>query len=598
MCGIFGYNGTQNSFSIVFNGLKDLEYRGYDSWGVASLIDGNINVIKKTGRIGEDFGGKEIKSCVSIGHTRWSTHGKPSDKNAHPHLSCDGKIAVVHNGIIENHDKIRERLKGHKFKSETDTEVIAHLIEEYMKKYDYKEAIVKALGELEGSFALMILNSEREDIIAVRRESPLVIGIKGEEFFLSSDLLALLRHTKEIVFVEDDEMVIFNSGFKMINFVSGEIVNRNPEVMDIDFSESDKGDFSHFMLKEIYEQPKAIEKTISGDGGEGVVFQIPDEVFSKLNRVVIVACGTSWHAGLVGEYWIERFAGIPVEVEYASEFRYRKPIIDENVLIIAISQSGETADTLAAVKEAKSGGAFIFSICNVFGSTLTRLSDLVVYTRAGAEIGVASTKAFTTQLSVLYLLSLFFGHKKGDLDDEEVERRIGFLKGVPKQIEDILNNEKKVREIAENYYLDKNALYLGRGLNFPIALEGALKLKEVSYIHAEGYPAAEMKHGPIALIDKDMPVVFIAAKDKTYEKVMANIEEVKSRKGKVIALASEGDSVVAGKVDHVLYIPEADHFILPFLTVIPLQLLAYYIADLRGCEIDKPRNLAKSVTVE
>ncbi len=598
MCGIFGYNGTQNSFSIVFNGLKDLEYRGYDSWGVASLIDGNINVIKKTGRIGEDFGGKEIKSCVSIGHTRWSTHGKPSDKNAHPHLSCDGKIAVVHNGIIENHDKIRERLKGHKFKSETDTEVIAHLIEEYMKKYDYKEAIVKALGELEGSFALMILNSEREDIIAVRRGSPLVIGIKGEEFFLSSDLLALLRHTKEIVFVEDDEMVIFNSGFKMINFVSGEIVNRNPEVMDIDFSESDKGDFSHFMLKEIYEQPKAIEKTISGDGGEGVVFQIPDEVFSKLNRVVIVACGTSWHAGLVGEYWIERFAGIPVEVEYASEFRYRKPIIDENVLIIAISQSGETADTLAAVKEAKSGGAFIFSICNVFGSTLTRLSDLVVYTRAGAEIGVASTKAFTTQLSVLYLLSLFFGHKKGDLDDEEVERRIGFLKGVPKQIEDILNNEKKVREIAENYYLDKNALYLGRGLNFPIALEGALKLKEVSYIHAEGYPAAEMKHGPIALIDKDMPVVFIAAKDKTYEKVMANIEEVKSRKGKVIALASEGDSVVAGKVDHVLYIPEADHFILPFLTVIPLQLLAYYIADLRGCEIDKPRNLAKSVTVE
>lgn len=598
MCGIFGYKGKKDSFSIVFNGLKDLEYRGYDSWGVASLVGGKIKVVKKIGKIGEGFDNGKEGSCVSIGHTRWSTHGKPSDKNAHPHLSCDRKIAVVHNGIIENHEEIRGRLKGHKFKSDTDTEVIAHLIEEYMKKYDYKDAVVKALGELEGSFALMILNSKREEIIAVRKGSPLVLGVKKKEFFLASDILALLRHTKEIIFVEDDEMVIFNSGFKMINFVSGKVVNRKPEVMDIDFSESDKGEYSHFMLKEIYEQPKAIEKTIFGASGEGIVFQIPDNVLSKLNRVVIVACGTSWHAGLVGEYWIERFAGIPVEVEYASEFRYRKPIIDENVLLVAISQSGETADTLAAVKEAKKGGAFIFSICNVFGSTLTRVSDLVVYTRAGAEIGVASTKSFTTQLSVLYLLSLFFGEKKKVLIGSEVEERKGFLKKVPVQIAEILKNEKKVREIAENYYLDKNALYLGRGLNFPIALEGALKLKEVSYIHAEGYPAAEMKHGPIALIDKDMPVVFIAAKDKTYKKVMANIEEVKSRKGKVIALASEGDSVIAGKADHVLYIPEADHFILPFLTVIPLQLLAYYIADLRGCEIDKPRNLAKSVTVE
>jgi len=426
----------------------------------------------------------------------------------------------------------------------------------------------------------------------------LVLGIKNGEFFLASDLLALLKHTNEVVFMEDNEAAIFNSDLEIVNFKTNKKVNKKPIKVNIDFNESDKGEFPHFMLKEIYEQPKAIEKTINELIGGGLSFNIPEKIISKLNRIIIVACGTSWHAGLVGEYIIEKFLHIPVEVEYASEFRYRDPVIDKDTLVIAISQSGETADTNAAVKEAKKKKAFIFSICNVFGSTLTRLSDLVVYTRAGPEIGVASTKAFTTQLSVLYLFSLFLAGYNNKLTKNEIEEKIRLLKGVPKQIEHILNKAEDVKDIAKSYFRDRNALYLGRGLNFPIALEGALKLKEVSYVHAEGYPAAEMKHGPIALIDEDMPVVFIAVKDKTYEKIVANIEEVKSRKGKIIAIANEGDKVIKNKVDHVFYVPKADDFILPFLTVVPLQLLAYYIADLRGCDIDKPRNLAKSVTVE
>ena len=598
MCGIFGYKGTGDSFSIVFTGLKDLEYRGYDSWGIASLTDEGIAVVKKVGKIGTWINFEGNDSRVSIGHTRWSTHGEPSYKNAHPHLSCDKKIAVVHNGIIENHEEIKSKLKDHNFKSETDTEVIAHLIEEYLKNNNYRDSVLMAARDLEGSFALMVVNNKEKKIIAVRKGSPLVLGIKNGEFFLASDLLALLKHTNEVVFMEDNEAAIFNSDLEIVNFKTNKKVNKKPIKVNIDFNESDKGEFPHFMLKEIYEQPKAIEKTINELIGGGLSFNIPEKIISKLNRIIIVACGTSWHAGLVGEYIIEKFLHIPVEVEYASEFRYRDPVIDKDTLVIAISQSGETADTNAAVKEAKKKKAFIFSICNVFGSTLTRLSDLVVYTRAGPEIGVASTKAFTTQLSVLYLFSLFLAGYNNKLTKNEIEEKIRLLKGVPKQIEHILNKAEDAKDIAKSYFRDRNALYLGRGLNFPIALEGALKLKEVSYVHAEGYPAAEMKHGPIALIDKDMPVVFIAVKDKTYEKIVANIEEVKSRKGKIIAIANEGDKVIKNKVDHVLYVPKADDFILPFLTVVPLQLLAYYIADLRGCDIDKPRNLAKSVTVE
>ena len=598
MCGIFGYKGAGDSFSIVFTGLKDLEYRGYDSWGIASLINGGISVVKKVGKIGIETNSEINDSKVSIGHTRWSTHGGPSQKNAHPHLSCDNGLAVVHNGIIENHEEIKSKLKGHNFKSETDTEVIAHLIEEYLENNSYKDSVLMAAKNLEGSFAFMVVNSKEKEIIAVRNGSPLVLGIKKKEFFLASDLLALLRHTNEVIFMEDNEAAILNSNLEIVNFKTNKKINKKPMKINMKFNESDKGDFPHFMLKEIYEQPKAIEKTVNELVSGGLSFNIPEKILSKLNRVIIVACGTSWHAGLVGEYMVEKLAYISVEVEYASEFRYRDPVIDKDTLIIAISQSGETADTNAAVKEARKKGAFIFSICNVFGSTLIRMSDLVVYTKAGPEIGVASTKAFTTQLSVLYLFSLFLARYNKKLTKKEVEEKIGALKGVPKQIEHILGNVEGVKEIAKSYFRDRNALYLGRGLNFPIALEGALKLKEVSYVHAEGYPAAEMKHGPIALIDEDMPVVFIAVKDKTYEKIVINIEEVKSRKGKIIAIANEGDNLIKNKVDHVLYVPKAEDFILPFLTVVPLQLLAYYIAELRECEIDKPRNLAKSVTVE
>ena len=604
MCGISAYFGKRNACSLVLQGLKRLEYRGYDSWGIAALSQDKIFLKKRVGRIGEaDVSFPE--STAAIGHTRWATHGKVTQQNAHPHLGNSEKIAIVHNGIIENYAKLRQKLvsKGHSFASETDSEAIVHLTEEFEKQgLSFFEAAKRTCNSLQGTFAIIFLNNSTGEMVAARKGSPLVVGLGKGENFVASDVTAFLDFTKQAVFLEDNEIASVNETVEVENFSTGKKIK--PKISRIEWSaeQAQKQGFKHFMLKEIMEQPEAIEKCLQGrvSNSQAVLPELKrfEDKLEAINRIVVVACGTSWHAGLVAEYFLEELCKIPVEVEYAAEFRYRNPVIDEHTLVISISQSGETADTLAALREAKKHSSLVVSVCNVMDSTIARESNATIYTRAGPEIGVASTKAFTTQLASLMLIALYIASLKGKLPKGKGGEIIEALQTIPEKMRAALESRQSVEAVAEKYWEKPNALYLGRGYNYPIALEGALKLKEISYLHAEGMPAAEMKHGPIALIDQNMPAIFVAVKDSAYEKVLANIEEIKARGGTVVAVASERDEEIKSFVDSVIYVPETIEMLQPLLSVLPLQLLAYYVADKRGCDIDKPRNLAKSVTVE
>ena len=606
--------GGKEVLPILIEGLKRLEYRGYDSAGVAYINPDEVVCVKSAGRIetlSRGLEGSRCESTIGIGHTRWATHGPPSVKNAHPLMDCGRKIALVHNGIIENHDYLRSMLKneGHNFESETDTEVLVHLVEKYFRG-DLADALSKALLEVEGTYGLAAICSDDPDkIVAARFGSPLAVGLGEGENFVTSDVAAILNHTKKVVYLEERELAVLTREkveTRSISPVADRCyvdVRIRAEEIEWEADKIEKKGYRHFMHKEIHEQPDSLLNVMRGrtDTDHSSVrlgvFLEEQKRLKGMKRIVIVACGTSWHAALVGEYMLEEYARVPVEVEYASEFRYRKPIIEEGTLVLAISQSGETADTLAAMREAKKNGARTLSICNVVGSTIAREAEGGIYLHAGPEIGVASTKAFTSQIAALYLMTVFLG-SRSILEEQDVYRMMTDLRKVPAQVGEILRREKQIEELAALYKDSENFLYLGRGYNFPVALEGALKLKEISYIHAEGYPAAEMKHGPIALITKDMPVVFIAIKDSTYAKILGNIEEVKARGGRVIAIATEGDTEISKKVDHVFYIPEAPEPLTPILSAVPMQLLAYHMAVMRGCDVDKPRNLAKSVTVE
>ena len=609
MCGIAGYIGKRDVVPIVMGALKRLEYRGYDSSGIAGLNEGNLEVIKKAGRLdnlNRALNGSQLDPGFAIGHTRWATHGEPSDLNAHPHVDGQNQIAVVHNGIIENFDVLKTMLEreGHVFESATDTEVLAHLISRFYSSVDLVKAVQLALRHVEGTYGIAVISkTEPNTIVAARQGSPLVVGLHHEEIFLASDVAALIEHTDRVIYLQDSELAIMTDDGVRIESARGRVMEPEEIRITRDLDTLERGGFNHFMMKEIFEQPNVITNAIRGrlddERGTAVLagMEMDEDDIKKIHRIVITACGTSWHAGLAAEYMLEELTRIPVEVDYASEFRYRKPIVDDETLVFDISQSGETADTLAAVREAQNLGARTLGICNVVGSSIARQCEAGVYVHAGPEIGVASTKAFTAQVAVFAMIALKFGHVR----DRFRERRMTFardLSKVPEKIETILALNDDIRKIAEEYADRSNALYLGRNFNFPVALEGALKLKEISYIHAEGYPAAEMKHGPIALIDKDMPVVFIATQDRIYDKIMSNIEEVRARKGRVIAIATEGDAWIGDKADHVIFIPDVDPVLVALLSVIPLQLLAYHIAVLRGCDVDKPRNLAKSVTVE
>ena len=608
MCGIVGYVGSQDSVPILLEGLRRLEYRGYDSAGVAILNGQGLVVQKAAGKIAVLEGllnGSKPRGTLGIAHTRWATHGEPTTVNAHPHVDCKGNIAVAHNGIIENYVTLRKKLEeeGHRFTTDTDTETIAHLIEKYFEG-NLERAVAAALQHVTGTYGIAVI--AREDpgkIVGARHGSPLVVGICDSEYVLASDVSAIIRHTNQVVYLDDEEMVVLTPRGIHTSTIREETVSKRVETVDWDLEKIEKAGYAHFMLKEIFEQPQSLRNTLRGrllaeEGTSrlGGLNMSPAEL-RAITRVVITACGTSWHAGMIGEYLIEELARIPVEVEYASEFRYRNPILEPGTVVIAVSQSGETADTLAAMREAKRRGARVLGVCNVVGSTIARESGGGVYIHAGPEIGVASTKAFTSQVAALALLTLYLG-RLGELSPELGAELTRELASIPDKIERILAGADKVKAIARAYARHNNFLYLGRGYNFPVALEGALKLKEISYIHAEGYPAAEMKHGPIALIDENMPVVFICTQDSAYEKVLNNMEEVRARRGKIIAIASEGDEHVATKADHVLYIPRVLGPLTPLLSVVPLQLLAYYIAVERKCDVDQPRNLAKSVTVE
>jgi len=608
MCGIVGYVGSQESLPILIEGLRRLEYRGYDSAGVAVLNGRGLVVEKAAGKIAVLEGRLENakpKGSLGIAHTRWATHGEPNTINAHPHVDCDGNIAVVHNGIIENYVTLKKKLvqEGHRFTTDTDTEVLAHLIEKYFEG-NLERAVAAALQHVTGTYGIAVISSaDPGKIVGARHGSPLVVGICDSEYILASDVSAIIRHTNQVVYLDDGEMVVLTPAGIQTTTIREETVSKRVETVDWDLDMIEKAGFPHFMLKEIFEQPQSLRNTLrgrlileEGTARLGGLNMSPAEL-RAITRVVITACGTSWHAGMIGEYMIEELARIPVEVEYASEFRYRNPILEPGTLVIAISQSGETADTLAAMREAKRRGARVLGFCNVVGSTIARESGGGVYIHAGPEIGVASTKAFTSQVAALALLTLYLG-RLGELSSELGAELTRELAVIPEKIERILAGADKVKAIAKAYAHHNNFLYLGRGYNFPVALEGALKLKEISYIHAEGYPAAEMKHGPIALIDQNMPVVFICTQDSAYEKVLSNMEEVRARRGNIIAIASEGDDHVATKADQVIYIPKTLGPLTPLLAVLPLQLLSYYIAVERGCDVDQPRNLAKSVTVE
>tara|TARA_B110000003_G_scaffold172618_1_gene172177 strand:+ start:17627 stop:19483 length:1857 start_codon:yes stop_codon:yes gene_type:complete len=618
MCGITGYIGTKDAYPIVINGLKRLEYRGYDSAGIMIYDGTEINLSKTKGKVSalEIITTKDSKrkqGSIGIGHTRWATHGVPNDINSHPHLSQSGNLVIVHNGIIENYDTLRKELisRGYTFQSDTDTEVLVNLIEEVKKQEKCKlgKAVQIALTQVTGAYAIAVFDIKKPDeIVVARLGSPIAIGLgnNNEEFFIASDATPFIEFTKNAVYLEDEEMAIIKLGRDILvrKILDDSLIDASIQELQLSLEQIEKGGYNHFMIKEIYEQPKAITDTYRGRmlANQGMIKMsgIDNNLKKFLNaeRIIIVACGTSWHAGLVGEYLFEDMARIPVEVEYASEFRYRNPIITTNDIVIAISQSGETADTLAAIKLAKSKGAFVFGVCNVVGSSIARETDAGAYTHAGPEIGVASTKAFTTQITVLSLIALKLAKERGTLSNSVFNTYLQKLQLIPSKIEKLLQIDDTVKEIAEFYKDAKNCLYLGRGFNFPVALEGALKLKEISYIHAEGYPAAEMKHGPIALIDEDMPIFVIATNKGHYEKVVSNIQEIKSRRGKIIAIVTEGDVTVKEIADHVIEIPETEEALTPLLTTIPFQLLSYHIAVLLDKNVDQPRNLAKSVTVE
>ena len=608
MCGIVGYIGKRNVVPILIAGLKRLEYRGYDSAGLAIIEEDSLQVAKEAGKISkleEKIHSVKFDSTTGIGHTRWATHGEPTTVNAHPHTDGSDNIAIIHNGIIENYSVLKATLenKGHQFKSETDTEVVAHLIEEFYEG-DFEEAFRRALGELTGAYGFAVVTKYEPDKIFVARQgSPLVVGIGDGENFLASDVSAIVTHTRNVFYLNDGEMAVLSREGIETKTSTNEVVDKKVERITFDIDAIEKSGYPHYMLKEIFEQPDTIRDAFRGRiiSGEGKVklggLSEVEEKLANAHKIIIIACGTSWHAALIGEHLIEEYCRIPVEVEYASEFRYRNPILSKDDIVIVISQSGETADTLAAMREGKEKGALPIGIVNSVGSTIARESVAGVYIHAGPEIGVASTKAFTSQVTVLFLIMLMIARKK-TMSVVNGQHLLSELGEIPSKVQSILAQSHTIEEIAEKYKENRNFLYLGRGINFPVALEGALKLKEISYLHAEGYPAAEMKHGPIALIDKDMPVVFIATKDLIYDKVISNIEEVRARKGKIIAIATEGDKKMAELADHIIYIPQTSQALDPILAVIPLQLLAYYIAVKRGCDVDQPRNLAKSVTVE
>jgi len=609
MCGIVGYIGPRKTAEVLLDGLKRLEYRGYDSAGIAVFHEGKIEIRRNEGKLRkleERIRGETFDGRLGIGHTRWATHGKPSNENAHPHKA--GKVAVVHNGIIENHLSLKEFLKakGRHFTSETDTEVISHLIDELIKEgYSFLDAVKMALNKIKGSYALGILfEGDEHCLIGAKKESPLVVGIGEGEYFIASDIPAILPYTRSFVFLEDGDVVFLSEGGVKFFDARGEEISKEPKRVDWTPLMAEKGGYKHFMLKEIFEQPRAVTDTLRGriseEMGDGIFeeLHLNSSMLKKIRRIYLIACGTSYHAALVGKFLIEDFCRIPVEADIGSEFRYRNPILGEDTLLIAISQSGETADTLAALREGKKKKALTLAICNAVESSLARDSDDVIYTHAGPEIGVASTKTFVTQMVILFLLSLRIGRELGVFSLREGRALVEGLVKIPRLMEETLKSSAKVAEIARRYLEARDFLYLGRGINYPLALEGALKLKEVSYIHAEGYPAGEMKHGPIALIDREMPVVVLATRNEVYDKMISNIEEVKARGGKVIALASQSDQAIARKADDMISIPETHSSLTPILLAIPLQLLAYHMADLKGTDVDQPRNLAKSVTVE
>ena len=611
MCGIVAYVGPRQAYPIILKGLKRLEYRGYDSSGVALLSD-TLSVYKKKGKVAEleeSLMGKDLQAKIGIGHTRWATHGEPSDRNAHPHLSASGKLAMIHNGIIENYGQLKQELlnKGYSFSSDTDTEVLLHFIDDIREHNhcDLEEAIRIALKRVVGAYVIVLVDRENPNtLIAARKGSPLVIGIGKGEHFLASDASPIIEYTKEVVYINDYELAVIRPDELILKNLGNETLTPYIQKLDLELAAIEKGGFEHFMLKEIYEQPHTIYDCLRGrlDLQEGKILmrgvEEHIEQLKQANRIIMVACGTSWHAGLVAEYVFEELCRVPVEVEYASEFRYRNPVIHPGDVIIAISQSGETADTLVAIEKAKEQGALIFGILNVVGSSIARVSHAGAYTHAGPEIGVASTKAFTAQLAVLTMIALKIGLEKGTLDGQRYTKLLKELSDIPEKVQTILAQEAHIKRIAATYAEARDFLYLGRGYNFPVALEGALKLKEISYIHAEGYPAAEMKHGPIALVDEALPVVFVATKDAYHEKIVSNIQEIKARKGKVLAVITEGDETIANMADDVMVVPAADEIVAPLLSVIPLQLLAYHIGLYKGLDVDKPRNLAKSVTVE
>jgi len=612
MCGIVAYIGPREAYPVIMKGLKRLEYRGYDSAGVALLDQDNLRVYKKQGRVAaleESIIGKDLHAHAGIGHTRWATHGEPSDRNAHPHLSANGKLAMIHNGIIENYAQLKTELtkNGYHFKSDTDTEVLLNFIEDIQENNhcSLEESLRIALKRVTGAYVIVLLDRDHPDtIIAARKGSPLVIGIGKGEHFLASDASPIIEYTKEVVYVNDYELAIIKCDELILKNLGNEKITPYVQKLDLELTAIEKGGFEHFMLKEIFEQPETIFDCLRGrlDATRGTITMagVHNNLDKLCNakRIIMVACGTSWHAGLIAEYIIEEICRIPVEVEYASEFRYRNPVIHPGDVIFAISQSGETADTIVAIEKAKEQGAFIFGVVNVVGSSIARISHAGAYTHAGPEIGVASTKAFTAQLVVLIMIALKIAHEKQTITGEKYLMLLSELQAIPEKVKELLHDSEHIRKLAEKYKSVSDALYLGRGNNFPVALEGALKLKEISYIHAEGYPAAEMKHGPIALVDEKLPVVFAAPKSIYHEKLVSNIQEIKARKGKVISVITEGDEVISGMADDIMTIPLTDELISPLLSVIPLQLFACYLGMAKGFDVDKPRNLAKSVTVE
>jgi glucosamine--fructose-6-phosphate aminotransferase (isomerizing) len=611
MCGIVAYIGPREAYPLILKGLKRLEYRGYDSSGVA-LLDKDLRVYKKKGKVAEledSLVGKDLHAHAGMGHTRWATHGEPNDRNAHPHQSASGRLAMIHNGIIENYTQLKNELvkKGYHFKSDTDTEVLLNFIEDIQQNNScgLEEAVRIALKRVVGAYVIVLLDRDSPDtLIAARKGSPLVIGIGKGEHFLASDASPIIEYTKEVVYVNDYELAILKADELILKNLGNEKLTPFVQKLDLELAAIEKGGYDHFMLKEIFEQPDTIFDCLRGrlDASKGTItmsgIQQNIEKLKNAKRIIMVACGTSWHAGLVAEYIFEELCRIPVEVEYASEFRYRNPVIHPGDVIVAISQSGETADTIVAIEKAKEHGAFILGIVNVVGSSIARISHAGAYTHAGPEIGVASTKAFTAQLAVLTMIALKVAREKGSIDTARYTQLLNELHNVPEKVREVLKLSGQIQNLAAKYKDSKDALYLGRGYNFPIALEGALKLKEISYIHAEGYPAAEMKHGPIALVDEHLPVVFVATRDSYHEKIVSNIQEIKARKGKVVAVISQGDEIIEKMADDCMLIPEADELIAPMLSVIPLQLFAYYLGVAKGCDVDKPRNLAKSVTVE